>query len=203
MLEKKKCFVVLLGAGSAGKTTARQAFCGTPERIDKYFFNERPCFTTYYANSAVAGNHNSGSDANASPALIVDSAVRAFETRDVVVFDGVMGSPRLLEIPERVNCEVLLVKFDISQQEIERRLMKRRKDNGVVESELPEKTRKNSIMFSRRADNTLKHFVDKCKRNMTLVRIVDTDTTEDIVEKIQKGVDSCLSTRIIRSLTPA
>lgn len=200
---KKKCFVVLLGSGSAGKTTSRQSYCGEPERMDRYFIDDRPCFITYYKDSAVAGNHNSGSDANASPALIVDAAVKAFETRDVVFFDGVMGSPRLLEITEQVECSVLLVKFDISQAEIERRLMQRRRSNGIVENELPEKTRKNSIMFSRRAENTLKHFTDKCQREMTLVKIVDTDSTRDIVEKIRKGVDSCLSTRTTPQSTPA
>jgi hypothetical protein len=195
-----KCFVVFLGAGSSGKTTARKAICGEPVRIDRKKVGDLTQFMTVYENYAVAGNHNSGSDANAAPHLIVNSAKEAFQERDIVFFDGVMGSPRLLEVPEAVDCSVLLVHFNLSQEEVYKRLLGRRRNSGkFVESELPEKTFKNAIEFIRRATNTLAHFEQKCKRPTLKVEINDNHDQSQVVEIIKSGIEQCLSMPTVQS----
>lgn len=197
-----KCFVVLLGGGSSGKTTARKNVCGEPVEMIREIHNEKPCFVTFYEKYAVAGNHNGGSDANASPELIVESAMKAFSKRDIVFFDGVMGSPRLLDIPNAVDCRVLLVHFDLSQEEVIKRLTLRRKNRGKIEESLPEATLKNSFYFLRRARNTLRQFEERCSKPMFKVTVNDNHTPEEVAQIIKDGIDSCLSMEPGQSFLP-
>lgn len=192
-MDSKKCLVLLLGAGSSGKTTTRQKICGEPvEKIIQVEENNK-IFCTLYENFAVAGNHNSGSDANTGPTLIVKSAIECFKHRDIVFFDGVMGTPALLEIPKQVDCSVLLVHYNLSQSEVITRLLNRRKKNGKIEDCLPEKTLKNSIAFRQRAISTLKHFENKCASKLMKIEILDGDSVEDATSKILKGIQQCWS----------
>lgn len=190
-MEQNKILVLLLGAGSSGKTTTRQSICGVPEETILIKRENDKIHGTLYKDYAVAGNHNSGSDANTGPGLIIESTFECFKYRDIVFFDGVMGTPRLLEIPEKLSCSVLLVHFNLSHAEVYRRLLNRRRIKGKVEDTLPEKTLHNSISFIKRAENTMKHFETKCITKMHKIEILDGDSTVDAVEKIKQGLTQC------------
>lgn len=201
-----KLAIFLLGAGGTGKTTTRKSLCkGEPEayRIgtentgnnnDRYFY-------TIYSNCALAGNPNSGSDANTGPAFIRSAFNDSLERSDIVIVDGVMASPRWVEMvnDHQEPLKVLLVHFNLSETEIIRRLMGRRKANGKVEEALPEKTLKNALSFKQRAINAVKAFEKDCVSPVTKIEITDSETTEQIVSKIEKEVNRCSSMAIFQS----
>jgi uncharacterized protein YnzC (UPF0291/DUF896 family) len=201
-----KIAVFLLGAGGSGKTTSRISFCGANPVCERVIVpgekeNAR-FFYTLYDSSSVAGNISSGTDANTSPDLIRRSFYECLKHRDVVVVDGVMGSPRFVEMVNDYqddDMHVILVHFNLSQDAVIGRLMKRRSNNGIAEQELPEKTLKNSIAFSKRAVSTLEHFRTKCSKKMTKIEVVDSDTTDDIVRKIKQEVESAGLRKLSRS----
>jgi len=191
--------VFLLGAGATGKTTARLALCsGTPQQNRVQVMLEtpkgpvkKPFFYTLYDNAALAGNIGTGTDGNTAPRLIRMSFFKCLELNDLVVIDGVMGSPRLIEMVNDYEEEikVLCVHFDISPTETLRRLSERRARNGIVETELPKKTLDNSNDFIRRAKHTVAHFQTKCTKPVFYETIQDNHTPEQIAEIINNALN--------------
>lgn len=199
-----KVAVFLLGAGGSGKTTSRIAFCkGGPRetRLETSLFDKegrpRKMYYTQYDNCSLAGNATTGTDANIGPAIIRDSFVECTKLNDIIMIDGVMSSKMWVEMineyPE--DMEVLLVHFNLSKDEVVKRLMNRRRNNGKIEDALPEKTLNNSLAFLQRAVSTMKHFEKSCTKQCHKIEIVDSDNTQDIVNKIQEGIENVLRVR--------
>lgn len=195
-----KIAIFLLGAGGTGKTTARKAFCsgqGVQHKVVRPTIGEKheSYFYSLYDNCALAGNLTSGTDANTGPHLIRDSFNDCLDISKIAIIDGVMGSPKFVEMVNDRNEElhVVIVHFNLSEEEVVRRLMNRRRSNGIAEESLPEKTLNNSRAFRQRAVNTVRHFETKCTKPFSKIEITDTDSVESVVSKINGEVSRCLS----------
>lgn len=182
----------MIGGGGSGKSTLRRNFGGEVLEEVRYRTEEgKRFYVTYFSNSALAGNKGTGTDGNSAPDLIKKSAREAFKHRDIVMFDGVMGSPRTPEIPNEMDeCVVILVIFNITHEEGVKRLMARRRSRGVIEDKLPDKTFYNSKVFYRRAELTYKHFQEKCQKEMIEINIYNEDDAQTVLEKVKKEVEN-------------
>lgn len=200
-----KVAVFLLGAGGTGKTTTRIAY-GQGEPVQhkinisvetkKGQKDDGKLFYSLYDNCAVAGNLSTGTDANTSPEIIRNSFLHCLEYKDVVFIDGVMSSSKWVDMVNDYPGEmkVITVHYDFDTSEVYQRLLTRRASNGKVESELPEKTRKNSDSFIKRAANAVRSFDTQCNKPVVKLKVSANETTEQIVAKIKKAVAECLYT---------
>ncbi len=157
-----KTLITILGPGAAGKTTLR---CALGRASPKELQSEFPIpaargrlakYLVYPNGVGVPGNLKIGPDDIRGPEVVVQVTEMLLRKKEVstVVYDGVMCSRKwqvdwLSALPDKFAA--LYVYFDISPEENERRLLARRRANGIVETKLPEKTYSNMLAFRGRA----------------------------------------------------
>lgn len=92
----------------------------------------RVCWTTFQNGTAVCGSPGSGADANPNLDAINFALDRALDSQDVVIFDGVMASRKLVNhLSRHANVDgVLWVMLNVSRETNIARLTKRRFENG-------------------------------------------------------------------------
>lgn len=189
--------VVMAGNGGAGKTTTTRTFAiGEPEEVitkEKIVLArngetvERKCVYTLYENCAVAGNHNSGTDANNSPQLVRIALERCLDNRDVAIIDGYMSTSQWVHsINNCVGVErVIIVQFDLTMPELLRRVAGRL---GIAVEDLPEKRIERAKSNITRPLVLIRHFTELSKVPFEVIEVWDEDSPDDIVAEIDMAI---------------
>ncbi len=188
-----KILLAFCGATASGKTTTRASLCGAPILIERRKHGKYPVCTTLYKEYGLAGNVGTGSDANIGPDIIMTAMRHCLIDRDIVIFDGVMSSPRFSELAEDFD-HIIVIYFNLSLEENQRRLVQRRTKNGLAEPGLSDKTQNNLLNFRRRAETAASRF-QSYSTPSTLITVSDTCQTEDIVAQIKEKIQLCPSTQ--------
>lgn len=219
---KKKLLVFLLGAGATGKTTTRKLL--VKHWMHYGISGQRGCTATYtrkrnpnkgaivtepyvlttYGDGDVpnrqivlVGNDSAGTDSIVAPEIIMDGITKALKQSNVVVVDGVMSSPRWVDVTNSnyqeykdrgIAVETLLVHFDFVLDEVLKRLLQRRAGRGKVEDTLPPKTVENARQFIGKTNRAVNHFKNGCKAPMHWERIVYGLTPEVVTAQIYKRI---------------
>lgn len=200
-MNQKLC-IFLLGAGASGKSTTTKAFAnGNPvqyqEMIDANTMKGiRPMKTTWtvYNNCALAGNHNSGSDANNGPGVIRSAWLKCMDASNIVIVDGMMISPQWAQMVQNwagdhknVQLGILLVHFDLTAEQVLERLSSRR---GVDKESIRSKMMEKCIRNVARPIDGFRYFDDHCSSiPTTTLKIYVEDSTAEIVKLMQNEVD--------------
>lgn len=190
-----KILLAFCGATASGKTTTRVSLCGAPTLIERRKHGDSPVCTTLYKEYGLAGNVGTGSDANIGPDIIMTAMRHCLIDRDIIIFDGVMSSPRFSELADEFD-HIIVIHFNLSLEENQRRLVRRRTANGRASPELSDKTQHNLLSFRRRADTAASRFQSYSTPH-TLITVTDTCQTEDIVAQIKEKIKLCQSTQTI------
>ena len=207
-----KTIIILAGAGSAGKTSTTQAFAeGIPvetktQEIVPTQKGERlmSCTWTSYNNCAVAGNHNSGTDYNKGPGVTKVAAFYCLEDSDIIIIDGYTSSPQWVSIANEAfelyanaNVNVLFVNYDITLEELVRRMAGRRGCNiaDMYDESIGGKIVHNIAAGMRRPGLLLNHYIDKLVDGVPLyiLDVFDEDSIDDIVDLIDRELDAIYS----------
>jgi thymidylate kinase len=109
-------------------------------------------WTLFKNGTAVCGNPGTGADSNGNIDAINFAIDMCLETRDLVIFDGVMSSKKLvdhLQTHPYPNLGVIWVHLDVSAETAIQRVLKRRQERG--EMEMSEATRQGVLAFRLRA----------------------------------------------------
>lgn len=161
-----KILVVLLGGSGAGKTTLRQAICGTggeehkagficKDRKSRLLVTEFVTYAVFPNGTALAGNLVSGSDSVCRMEALRQVVDLCLTHRDIVIIDTLRATQKFVNWieahPTRPAALFVFVnpRFDINVAQ----LRERRRRRGVVESALPPRTFWNLFAYRSRAQS--------------------------------------------------
>jgi GTPase SAR1 family protein len=159
-----KTLICIVGAGASGKSTLTRALCGegAEERkstllcLDHKLGTrvlEKVSYTLLPNGLAIAGNVKNGSDSISRMDALRQVVELCWMHRAVVIVDTVRATHKFVRwIHEHpLSPAALFVFLSPSLEENLDRLRERRKQRGVVESELPPRTYRNVFVFRARA----------------------------------------------------
>lgn len=143
---------------------------------------------------AVPGTLKNGSDSVGVMATRAALAQHLLALPNVrcVVLDGVRSSRRWdVDWVQVQGTAAVYAYLNISEKENVRRLLERRKANGHVEKQLPEKTYRNMLNFRRRAAGVFaaaRQFFPSA----TFVELTEADDPATAARKVRKAVARCV-----------
>ena len=198
---KLKVPIVMAGGGACGKTTTTHTFVqGEPDERKAMMvvettkgMVERKVNWTIYDNCAATGNHNSGTDSNTGPGLVKAAFFECLKVSDITITDGMISSPKWALMCNEAheiyrNMHVLVVHFDLSAEELLKRLAGRR---GVTKDSIRERMYPRCVQLVRRAELLVEHFEGKLERciPLTILGIDKYMSPEDIVYEMDEALE--------------
>jgi energy-coupling factor transporter ATP-binding protein EcfA2 len=185
-----KNIVILLGPGACGKSTLMQTLVGHDHIAEKVLnpTNSIRCVYNMNKTIAVPGTYKNGSD---SIGMMADRAylinwLLVHDTVKTIILDGVRTSKKwdvdwVCGLQPRPH--LIYVYFDIDRKENIRRLLERRRRNGIKEKELPPSTYANMVAFRNRAKRVWEAAVER--QVSTCIRLT-TETPEQAAAAVRK-----------------
>lgn len=152
--------------------------------------------TLFDNGASLIGNLKTGEDFSKDNAAVIRAAATesllALKKVKVIIRNGVMVSKLwnvdwLSQLPFRFAA--LFVYLDISLEENERRLLQRRKANGMTEKKLPEKTYQNMLSFRGRAKGVFMAAQEYyAKEPVDFLIIPETDNPDRAAKKVWAAI---------------
>ena len=150
-------------------------------------------WTTFANGTAVCGlngkdgHPGTGADSNGNVDAINYAIDKCLEVSDLVIFDGVMSSNRLvahLATHPYPNLAVIWVYLNVSPDTVLKRLYARREKNG--ETDTSDKTKRGVLNFRRRAEKMWKFVRENYAREpYELVEVPEGPSPAEIYEELQ------------------
>lgn len=166
-----------------------------------YFRQYRVSWTTFANGSALCGlngkdgHPGTGADSNGNIDAINYAIDKCLEVSDLVIFDGVMSSQRMvahLATHPYPNLAVIWVYLNVSPETVLKRLLARREGNG--EAETSEKTKRGVLNFRRRAERMWNFIKENYTREPhTLIEILEGPDPAAIYEQLQPIISSMVT----------
>ena len=191
----QKTLVMIIGAGSVGKSTVTRAICGLGGeerdvvlRCDEHKSGrkvlESVTYTLFRGGLAIAGNLRNGSDSICLMDGLRQAVELCWKSHDIVIVDTVRATHKFVRWihDHRLSPAALFVFLNPSLDENLARLRGRRRQRGIVEMELPPRTFWNVFSFRARASSVWKYALTQYRRQP--VRFVEiTDGTPEQAAK--------------------
>ena len=154
LLNTAKTLVLVLGACGAGKSTLSRTICGEGgiEHIAEFecydrrthaYAQERAKYVLGNSRIAIAGNWKNTSDAISKPEALRKVVDLCFGLAPTVIVDSFRPSNKFVNWMQEHPCPALqavFVYFDITLETNLARLLGRRRVNGRIETQLPDRT---------------------------------------------------------------
>jgi hypothetical protein len=152
-------------------------------------------WTLFGNGTAVCGNPKTGADSNGNIDAINSAIDRCLKDRDLVIFDGVMSSKRLIDHLQDhpyPNLGVVWVHLDVSAETAVSRVMKRRQERGKME--MSEATRQGVLARRLRAKTIWEYAKQAYFRTPAkFVVINEGRTPEQIYQQLRTEVENLFS----------
>ena len=193
----RKTLVMIIGAGSVGKSTVTRAICGLGGeernvvlRCDEHKSGrkvlETVTYTLFPSGLAVAGNLRNGSDSIGLMDGLRQAVELCWRSHDIVIVDTVRSTHKLVRwVHDHALSPAALFVFLSPSLDVNlARLRERRKQRGIVEMELPPRTFWNVFTFRARARSVWRYARTHYRRQpVRFVEITDADGTPELAAK--------------------
>jgi len=193
----QKSLVMIIGAGSVGKSTLTRAICGEggeahavvlrcEEHKSNRKVSETVTYTLFPSGLAIAGNLRNGSDSISLMDGLRQTVELCWRSRDVVIVDTVRATHKFVRWihDHPLRPATLFVFLNPSLDMNLARLRERRRQRGIAEMELPPRTFWNVLTFRARARSVWKYARTHYRRQpVRFLEIVD-GTPEQAAKRI-------------------
>jgi adenylate kinase family enzyme len=196
-----RTLVLVLGACAAGKSTLTRTICGEGgiehtaefdcyDRRSQSYVREHAKYVIGNSPIAIAGNWKNTSDAISKPEALRKLVGLCFELAPTVIVDSFRPSNRFVDWMQQhpsPALQAVFVYFDIALETNLARLLGRRRANGKVETQLPEKTY-NTLLQTRAGAKKVWEYAQEnyLREPKAFVRIPDQFTPEQSADLVRQ-----------------
>lgn len=196
-----RTLVMILGACAAGKSTLTRAICGEGgieqtaefvcyDRRRQAYVRERAKYVVSSSGITIAGNWKNTSDAISRPETLNKVVDLCFEVGATVIVDSFRPSKKFVDWVQQhpfPALHVLFVYLDITLETNLARLLSRRRANGRIETQLPERTYATLLRTRNRARKVWEYAQQNYVREpKKFVRIADHFSPEESADLIRE-----------------
>jgi len=202
LLRAGKTLVLVLGACAAGKSSLTRAICGEGgiehiaefdcyDRCRQQYVRERAKYVI--GNSiAIAGNWKNTSDAISKPETLRKLVDLCFGLALTVIVDSFRPRNKFVNWMQEHPCpamQAVFVYFDITLETNLARLLGRRRANGRIETQLPDRTYSTLLQTRGSAKNVWEYAQQNYLREpKAFVRIPDQLTPEESADLVRQEI---------------
>jgi hypothetical protein len=198
-----RTLLVILGACAAGKSTLTRTICGEGgiehtaefdcyDRRSQAYVRERAKYVLGPSCIAIAGNWKNTSDAISKPEALRKVVDLCFELEPTVIVDSFRPSNKFVNWVQQhpsPAMRALFVYFDITLETNLARLLRRRRANGKIETQLPEKTY-DTLLQTRASARRVWEYAQQnyLREPRAFVRIPDQLTPEESADLVRQEI---------------
>lgn len=199
-----KTLIIILGACGSGKSTLTRAICGEGgiehtedfvcyDRRTQAYVRERAKYIVGSSGIAIAGNWKNTSDAISRAETLNNVVDLCFEVAATVIVDSFRLGRKFVDWVQQhpfTTLHVVFVYLDVTLEANLARMLGRRRANGKVETQLPEKTYATLLQTRDGARKVWEYAQQNYVREpRTFVRIADHLTPEESADLIREETE--------------